>query len=145
MKILLLKKWKFENFEQNLCYAAQKKLRTCRIQIQIEKLWIFEKKISFLIFFVDFFPTLWCQNSKFSFFNFLIFHISFFINSFTWTKRDTEMNKVMNFSDFSHKTVEMRDCFWSPGAKMAPLSWNRVNQDYIKIRFRFSINTHGQG
>lgn len=36
------------------------------------------------------------------------------------------MNKVMNYGDSSHKTLEMRDCFWSFGAKMAPLSWNRV-------------------
>ena len=33
----------------------------------------------------------------------------------------------MNFGDSSHKTMEMRDCFWSSGAKMAPLSWNRAN------------------
>ena len=32
----------------------------------------------------------------------------------------------MNFGDSSHKTVEMRDYFWSSRAKMAPLSWNRV-------------------
>ena len=36
------------------------------------------------------------------------------------------MNKVTNFGDSSHITVEMRDCFWLSGAKMAPLSWNRV-------------------
>ena len=32
----------------------------------------------------------------------------------------------MNFGDSSHKTVEMRDCFWLSGAKMAPFSWNRA-------------------
>ena len=47
------------------------------------------------------------------------------------------MNKVMNFGDSSHKTVEMRDCFCSSGAKMAPLSWNRVN---IQIRCSYQAD-----
>ena len=62
------------------------------------------------------------------FFNFLKFYNSFFKKQIYWDQRDTKMNKVMNFGDSSHKTVEMRDCFWSSGAKMAPLSWNRVNE-----------------
>ena len=40
---------------------------------------------------------------------------------------NTKKNKVMNFGDTSHKTVEMRDYFCLSGVKMAPLSWNRVN------------------
>ena len=51
----MAKKGKIENFEQNLCYVAQKKLKTCRIQIQVEKIRIFEKKISSLKFFRFFF------------------------------------------------------------------------------------------
>ena len=34
----------------------------------------------------------------------------------------------MNFGDSSHTTMKMRDCLWSSGAKMAPLSWNRVKE-----------------
>ena len=40
----IAKKWKFENFEQNKCYLHQKKLRTFRIQIQIEIEWLFGKE-----------------------------------------------------------------------------------------------------
>ena len=41
----------------------------------------------------------------------------------------------MNFGGSSHKTVKMRDCFWSSGAKMAILSCNSVyiNQDFISL------------
>ena len=47
----IAKKWKFENFEQNKCYLHQKKLRTFRIQIQIEIEWLFGKETKiFLIF-----------------------------------------------------------------------------------------------
>ena len=71
----------------------KRKLRTCRIQIQVEKVCIFEKKQVFEFFSIFFPKGLWCQNGKFSFFNFFQFCISFFKISFTringilkWTK-----------------------------------------------------------
>ena len=59
--------------------SSKKKQRTCRFQIHVGKVWIFEKN-QFFEFFSIFAKggTLWCQNSKFSFFNILIFATSFF-------------------------------------------------------------------
>ena len=70
------KKWKFscKNMSKFKIFwymrviYIKRKLRTCTIQIQKEKVWFFEKKIFFEIF--DFFSkggTLWCQNSNFFF------------------------------------------------------------------------------
>ena len=50
----VVKKWKFENFDQNSCYIPQKKLRTCRIQIQVEEVeFVTEKRKK--IFLISFF------------------------------------------------------------------------------------------
>ena len=43
------------------------------------------------------------------------------------------MNKVMNFGDSSHKTVKMRECFWSSGAKWPP----SVGIGFINLLFSF--------
>ena len=128
---LIARNWKIENFEQNLCYVAQKKLRTCRIQIQVEKVWIFEKKTSFWIF-LNYFPKGGPFGVKMVNFYFSIFQnfIFLFQKQVYWDQTDTEINKVMNFGDSSHKTVEMPDCFRLCGPKRAPLSRNRVKNQH---------------
>ena len=53
-------------------------------------------------------------------------------------QKDTKINKVMNFGDSSHKTVEMPDCFRLFGPKRAPLSRNRVNSEFYNDFETFS-------
>ena len=79
--------------------------------------------------------TLWCQNRKFLFFK--IFKISyiFFQKQVDWDQTGTKINKVKDFGDSSHKTVEMPACFRLLGPKMAPLSRNRVKIDLELLKF----------
>ena len=104
--------------------------------------------------FFDFFSkggTLWCQNGKFLFFNFSKFHNFFFQKQVYWDQTGTKINKVKDFGDSSHKTVEMPACFRLFGPKTAPLSRNRVKipenhaqvllyiTDYVQEQFHVNI------
>ena len=44
----------------------------------------------------------------------------------------------MNFVDYSHKTVEMPDCFRLFGPKRAPLSRNRVKLK-VKVKLKLKL------
>ena len=79
---------------------------------------------------------LWCQNSIF-FFNFSKFLTFFFQKQLQLDKIDSEINKVKDFGDSSHKTVEMPACFRLFGPKTAPLSRNRVN-NFLSFLFAFT-------
>ena len=57
----IAKKWKNENFEQNACYVPQKKLRTCRIQIQDEKEWFLLNNPSLKNFLIFFLKEIWTE------------------------------------------------------------------------------------
>ena len=92
--------------------------------------WKGNKKFQFLHFFSKG-GTLWCQNSENIFFNFSRFHNFFFQKQLYWDQTGTKINKVMNFGNSSHKTVEMPDCFRLCGPKRAPLSRNRVNGQHV--------------
>ena len=123
----IAKKWKFENFEQNKCYLHQKKLRTFRIQIQIEIEWLFGKETKIFIFLI-FSPKGGPFGVKTVNFYFSIFQnfIFFFQKQVYWDQTGTKISKVKDFGDSSHKTVEMPACFRFLGPKTAPLSRNRV-------------------
>ena len=85
--------------------------------------------------------NLWCQNVE-SFFQFFKISQFFFSKKLYWDQTDSEINKVMNFGDSSHKTVEMPDCFWLLGPKPAHPSWNRVNH-FTRFFWRPAACLHG--
>ena len=71
MKIFMQNYVKIENFWYMRVIYIKRKLRTCTIQIQREKVWFFPKKKIFNIF--NFFSkggTLWCRNRQKIFFPF---------------------------------------------------------------------------
>ena len=70
------------------------------------------------------------KDKNLNFFDFFLF--LFFQKQLYWGQTDTELNKVMNFGDSSHKTVEIPDCFLSLGQKMDHPSWNRATMQKIK-------------
>ena len=73
----------------------KRKLRTCRIQIQVEIVWIFGKYTKNLIFSIFFQrgDPLVSKRSKCFFFNVSKFHNFFFQNSFTGTKQILKQTK----------------------------------------------------
>ena len=83
----------------------KRKLRTCRNQIQVEKVWFFWKKSIFLIFF--YFFALWCRNGKISFYQ--IFKISK-----TFFKKVTSMGTVECWKEQNHEIwAHLRHPPWS--------------------------------
>ena len=76
----------------------KRKLRTCRIQIQDEKVWFFEKNPQILKFFRFWSKggTLWSRSEKFTFFEFSKFS-KFFWKMVQGVLRNLERNKVMNY------------------------------------------------
>ena len=83
----------------------KRKLRTCRIQIQIEKVWFIAKKIEKKNFQIFFFKggTLWCRNDRKNFLRFFKFSKIFFEKWPQWDITNVERNKVMKFE--LHRTV----------------------------------------
>ena len=65
--------------------------------------------------------TLWCQNGKFSFFNFLKFHISFFKNGFTGTKGIQIWTKSWIMVTLVIKLWKWETAFGRLGPKWPPL------------------------
>ena len=102
--------------------SSKKKQRTCRFQIHVGKVWIFEKN-QFFEFFSIFAKggTLWCQNSKFSFFNLLKFRISFFKSSLTGTKGILKWTKSWILVTLVIKLWKWETAFGRPGPKWPPL------------------------
>ena len=73
----------------------KRKLRTCRIQIQVETVWFFGKETKNFIFLI-FFPKggpFGVETVKMVFFNFSKFHNFFSQNSFTGTKQILKQTK----------------------------------------------------
>ena len=98
----IIKKWKFENFYQNICYIHQNK---SEIQIQIEKVWFVTKKMEKIYFEIFFFKggTLWCRNGRNFFFSVFQNFKNFFEKWPQWDITNVERNKVMKFE--LHQTV----------------------------------------
>ena len=67
VKIFNQKRSKFEIFRYLRVIYLKRKLRTCTLLIQKEKVWFFAKEQLFLKFLIFFFKgrTLWCQNCFF--------------------------------------------------------------------------------
>ena len=77
----------------------KRKLRTCRIQIQVEKVWFVTKKLEKNNFQNFFFKggTLWCQSGRKTFFRFFKFSKFFFEKWPQWDIINVERNKVMKY------------------------------------------------
>ena len=58
----IVKKWKFEKLSKTHVIYLERKLRTFRIQIQVEKVWFVRKKLEKKFFILFKGGTLWCQN-----------------------------------------------------------------------------------
>ena len=127
---------KNENFEKNRYYIPQKKAKNMQNSDSSRNSMIFWKRNKKFYLF-DFFSkggTLWCRNGQNGFFQFFKISKFLFPKQLYQDQTDTETNKVMNFGDSCHKTVEMPDCFRLFGPKRAPLSRNRVKHYDTPIR-----------
>ena len=76
----IVKKRKFEILTKTHVIYIKRKLRTCKIQIQVEKVWFVTKKLEKNNFQNFFFKggTLWCRSGRKTFFRFFKFSKFFF-------------------------------------------------------------------
>ena len=84
---------------KNHVIYLKRKLRTCRIQIQVEKVWFVTKKLEKNNFQKFFFKggTLWCRNGRKTFFRFFKISKFFFEKWPQWDVSNVERNKVMKY------------------------------------------------
>ena len=128
MKIFMQKYVKIENFWYMRVIYIKRKLRTCTIQIQKEKVWFFTKKKNFFHIF-DFFSkggTLWCRNCQKKFFPFFKNFKNKTQKWLSWDHSNINRNKVMNFGGRSSYPAETARLFMVIRAIMAPPAQNRV-------------------
>ena len=113
---------KFKIFWYMRVIYIKRKLRTCTIQIQKEKVWFFCKKSSFFEIF-DFFQrgTLWCRNYQKKFFLFFKNFKNKPQKWLSWDHSNTNRNKVMNFGGLSTYPAETARLFMVIRAIMPPL------------------------
>ena len=122
-------KWKFlcktlSNFKifwyiRVIC--IKRKLRTCTIQIQKEKVWFFEKKYFFWNFwFFSKGGTLWWRNRRKNFFPFFKNFENKPQKWLSWDHSNINRNKVMNFGGRSSYPAETARPFTVVRAIMAP-------------------------
>ena len=103
---------KFKIFGYMRVIYIKRKLRTCTIQIQKEKVWLFEKKNFFFEIF-DFFSkggTLWCRNRQKKIFQFFKNFENEPQKWLLWDYSNINRNKVMIFggrSSYSAETVRL--------------------------------------
>ena len=113
---------KFKIFWYMRVIYIKRKLRTCTIQIQKEKVWFFpKKKIFFDIF--DFFSkggTLWCRNRQKNFFPFFKNFKNKTQKWLSWDHSNINRNKVRNFGGRSSYPAETARPFTVVRAIMAP-------------------------
>ena len=117
MKIFMQKYVKIKFFLYMRVIYIKRKLRTCTIQIQKEKVWFFPKKIFFDIF--DFFPKGGWNRQK----NFFPFFKNFKNKTqkwLSWDHSNINRNKVMNFGGHCPYPVETARLFMVIRAIMAP-------------------------
>ena len=98
-------------------YSSEKKYEFLQKNVNFCKK--IENSYSFQIFFQR--GTLWCQNGKFWFFNFLKFHISFFKNGFTGTKGILKWRNSWILVNLVIKLWKWETTFGRPGPKWPPL------------------------
>ena len=121
MKIFMQKYVKIENFWYMRVIYIKRKLRTCTIQIQKEKVWFFPKKKIFFIFSI-FFPKgdpLMSKSSK----NFFPFFKNFKNKTqkwLSWDHSNINRNKVRNFGGRSSYPAETARLFTVVRAIMPP-------------------------
>ena len=98
-KDFIVKKWKFENFDQNSCYIPQKKAKNMQNSDLVWKIMICNKKLEKNNFQNFFFKggTLWCRNGQKTFFRFFKFSKFFFEKWPQWDITNIERNKVMKY------------------------------------------------
>ena len=89
----------YKNFWKIYVIYIKRKLRTCRIQIQDEKVWFFEKNPQILKFFRFWSKggTLWSRSEKFTFFKFSKFSEFFFEKWPQGVLGNVKRNKVMKY------------------------------------------------
>ena len=77
----------------------KRKLRTCKMQIQVEKVWFVTKKMEKFNFEKKNFKggTLWCRNGRKFFFPFFKISKFFFEKWLQWDVANVDRNKVMKF------------------------------------------------
>ena len=95
----IVKKRKFEILTKTHVIYIKRKLRTCKIQIQVEKVWFVTKKLEKNNFQNFFFKggTLWCRSGRKTFFRFFKFSKFFFEKWPQWDIINVERNKVMKY------------------------------------------------
>ena len=99
----------------------KKKLWTCRIQIQVEKVWFFGKKSIFIIFSIFFFKggTLWSRNWKNIYFNFSKFTKFFLKDDLNGTYKMFKETKSWSMSSFEVSTEDLQGIYGVVG-KICP-------------------------
>ena len=113
---------KFKIFWYMRVIYIKRKLRTCTIQIQREKVWFFPKKKFFLIFSIFFSKggTLWCRNRQKRFFPFFKNFKNKTQKWLSWDHSNINRNKVMNFGGRSSYPAKTARLFMVIRAIMAP-------------------------
>ena len=114
---LIAKNKKFENL-------SKRKLRICKIQIQVEKVWYLKENIFFFNFFQFSFKRRDPLESELNsfFFNFSNFSISFLKSAWMGCKKIFDMKSELIWS--IHRKVT-RDQLWC-GQNLPIPAWNRV-------------------
>ena len=121
MNIFMQKYVIIENFWYMRVIYIKRKLRTCTIQIQREKVWFLPKKNFFHIF--NFFSkggTLWCRNCQKKNFPFFKDFENKPQKWLSWDHSNINRNKVMNFGGRSSYPAETARPFMVVRAIMAP-------------------------
>ena len=107
----IVKKRKFEILTKTHVIYIKRKLRTCKIQIQVEKVWFVTKKLEKNNFQNFFFKggTLWCRNGWKTFFWFFKFSKFFLKNGLNGMWQMLRQTKSWNMSSIGACTEALRE------------------------------------
>ena len=113
----IVKNENFEIFTKTHVIYIKRKLRTCKMQIQVEKVWFVTKKMEKINFEKKNFKggTLWCRNGRKKFFPFFKISKFFLKNGFNGTWQMLIETKSWNLSSFRASTEKSREIIYQGG------------------------------